>query len=138
MPPLTRDRTNYNLRSGMNITTPQIRTTTYQKSFFPNSIKDWNELDMSARGCPSIDSFKEYQKKNCGFKVNSLFNKYSTKESINQSRIRLGLSGLSSQRHDYNHIDSPKCLSYPVMQHVRTQPTISYYVQLMKNHELTS
>ena len=66
---------------------------------------------MSARGCPSIDSFKEYQKKNSGFKTNPLFNKYSTKESINQTRIRLGLSGLSSQRHDYNHIDSPKCLS---------------------------
>jgi hypothetical protein len=33
-PPLTRDRTVYNLRSGENITTPQIKTATFQKSFF--------------------------------------------------------------------------------------------------------
>jgi hypothetical protein len=110
-PPLTKDRTSYDLRSGMNITTPQMRTTTYQQSYFPKSIKEWNELDMIARGCPSIDSFKELYKKRSGFKSNPLFGKYSSKSAINHTRIRLGLSGLSSQRHDYNHIDNPKCLT---------------------------
>jgi hypothetical protein len=110
-PPLTRDRTSYDLRSGMNITTPQMRTTTYQQSFFPKSIKEWNELDMIARGCPSIDSFKELHKKRNIYKSNPLFRKYSNKSAVNQTRIRLGLSGLSSQRHDYNHIDNPKCLT---------------------------
>ena len=110
-PPLTKERTTYDLRSGMNITTPQMRTTTYQQSYFPKSIKDWNELEMTARACPSIESFKEYHKKRSGFRVNPLFRKYSSKAAINHTRIRLGLSGLSSQRHDYNHIDNPKCLT---------------------------
>ena len=30
--------------------------------------------------------------------------------SINHTRLRLGLSALSAQRFDYNHIDNPKCL----------------------------
>jgi hypothetical protein len=111
MPPLNRDRTSYNLRTGMDITMPQMRNTTYQKSCFPSSIKDWNELEKSARACPSIESFKKYQKKNCPYKSNHLFSKYSTKASINHTKIRLGLSGLSSQRHDYNHIDTPECMN---------------------------
>jgi hypothetical protein len=110
-PPLTKDRTKHDLRSGMNVTTPQTRTTTYQQSYFPKSIKEWNDLEVSVRSCLSIDSFKEHQKKTSGYKSNPLFRKYSTKAAINHTRIRLGLSGLSSQRHDYNHIDDPKCLT---------------------------
>ena len=110
-PPLTRDRTHYNLRSGMDITTPKVRTTTYQRSFFPNSIKEWNELKLTARNSVSIEAFKEYQKKNSGFKSNKLFSRYSGRAAVNHTRIRLGLSGLASQRHDYNHIDDPRCLT---------------------------
>jgi hypothetical protein len=109
-PPLTRDRTIYNLRSGMNITTPQVRTTTYQSSFFPKSINEWNNLELVARQSVSISAFKEYYKKKSGCKPNKLFSKYSTRAAINHTRIRLGLSGLASQRHDYNHIDNPECI----------------------------
>jgi hypothetical protein len=108
-PPLTRDRTTYNLRSGMNISTPQIRTSAYQKSFYPQTITDWNQLDQETREIRSINTFKELQITKCGFKTNKLYQDNSTKAAINHTRIRLGLSGLSSQRCDYNHIDNPKC-----------------------------
>jgi hypothetical protein len=123
-PPLTKDRTTYDLRSGMNITTLHTRTTTYQQSFFPKSIKDWNELEMPARACPSIDSFKEYQKKRSGFKINPLFRKFSSRAATNHTRIRLGLSGLSSQRHDYNLIDNAKCLTC----HARREDAAHYFL----------
>jgi hypothetical protein len=110
-PPLTRDRTAYALRSALNITTPHQRTTTYQKSFYPQTIRDWNSLPRKLRMATSIDTFKEGQKSTTGFKVNTLFHHNSSKAAIDLTRIRLGLSGLSAQRHDYNHIDDPRCLT---------------------------
>jgi hypothetical protein len=108
-PPLTRNRTTYDLRTGMNITQPPQRTTTYQKSYFPQSIRDWNSLNEQTRQSTSIDTFKETLKKTTPSKPNPLFHHNSCKSAINQTRIRLGLSALSSQRFDYNHIDTPKC-----------------------------
>jgi hypothetical protein len=109
-PPLTKDRTSYNLRSGMNITVPQNRTTAYQSSFFPATVKNWNELDKQFREVKTIDTFKDYQKKQSGLITNKLYQKLSNSAATNQTRMRLGLSGLASQRHDYNHIDDPKCV----------------------------
>ena len=109
-PPLTRDRTPYNLRTGSNITMPQQKTSTYQRSYFPQSIKDWNEIALKHREIGTIDAFKEHQKKTCSYKINHLYHLYSTRAAINQTRIRLGLSGLASQRCDYNHIKDPKCI----------------------------
>jgi hypothetical protein len=108
-PPLTQNRTDYNLRTGMNITTPIQKTTTYQKSFFPQSIKDWNNLDVELRQAPSIENFKEKLKSTSNQKPNPLYHHNNNRAAINQTRMRLGLSALSSQRFDYNHIDSPKC-----------------------------
>jgi hypothetical protein len=109
-PPLTRDRTPYNLRTGSNITIPQQKTTTYQNSFFPKSIKDWNEQTKEEREIGTINTYKEHHKKNSGFKVNVLHHLFSSKSATNHTRIRLGLSGLASQRFDYKHITDPKCI----------------------------
>jgi hypothetical protein len=109
-PPLTRDRTPYHLRTGSNITMPQVRTSTYQNSYFPQSINDWNELPMAQREVGTINTFKEYHKKSSGFKINHLYHLYSSKAALNHTRIRLGLSGLAGQRFDYNHIEDPKCI----------------------------
>ena len=115
----------------MNISTPQVRTTTYQSSFFPASIKDWNDLDLEARNSVSIEAFKEYQKKNSGYKTKRLFSRYSNKAAVNHTRIRLGLSGLASQRHDYNHIDDPKCQTC----HARCEDPAHYFL-LCPSYEL--
>jgi hypothetical protein len=108
-PQLTRDRTCYNLRSGMDVTAPQTRTATYQKSFFPQTIKDWNSLGRTVREVENITKFKDHLKTTTGYKTNKLYQHSMSKPAINQTRMRLGLSGLSSQRFDYKHIDDPKC-----------------------------
>ena len=78
---------------------------------YPQSIKEWNGLDPNLKNAKSINAFKDRQKKavNSKFKTNPLFHHSNTKEAINHTRIRLGLSGLAFQRYEYNHIDSPKC-----------------------------
>jgi hypothetical protein len=109
-PPLTRDRTTCNLRTGSNVTMPQIKTSTYQNSYFPQTIKDWNELATKDREVGTIATFKENQKKKLGYKVNHTFHLYSSRAAVNHTRMRLGLSGLASQRFDYKHITDPKCI----------------------------
>ena len=123
-PILTRERTNYDLRSGMNISQPQTKTTTYLKSFFPQTIKDWNTLNNATRTSISISSFKDQLKKSLKLKSNPLFYLNSTRASTHQTRIRLGLSGLSSQRRDYNHIQDPKCQSC----HAKTEDPEHYFL----------
>ena len=81
----------------------------FQKSFFPQSIDDWNKLDTSIRDAKTIETFKENNKKKCKFKVNRLYHQYPSKAVTNHTRMRLGLSGLTFQRFEYNHIDNPKC-----------------------------
>ena len=110
-PPLTRDRTSYTLRSAINITTPQQRTATYQNSFYPQTIKDWNSLSRNLRLATSIDTFKEGLKSMTGCKANPLFHHNSTKSDIDLTRVRLGLSALSAQRFEYKHIKDPRCLN---------------------------
>jgi hypothetical protein len=110
-PPLTRERTTYNLRTSENITIPPQRTSTYQQSFYPHTIKDWNNLDRDIRNSPSVNSFKDKLKKSTGITTNKLYFHDSSKAAINQTRMRLGLSGLSSQCHAYKHIDQPTCLT---------------------------
>ena len=93
----------------MNISIPQQRTSTYQNSFFPKTIKDWNSLDRPSRLLTTTLSFKEFLKKSTTQKTNKLYHHDSSKAAMTHTRMRLGLSGLSSHRHDYNHINNPKC-----------------------------
>ena len=90
---------------------PQQKNTQYKKSFYPQTIDDWNDLNLNIRNSPSISSFKKCLSKLAGSKPNPLFLLNSSTASIIHTRIRLGLSGLSSQRCDYNHINDPKCVS---------------------------
>jgi hypothetical protein len=93
----------------MNITIPPQRTTAYQKSFFPQTIVDWNNLTSDTKHLPSLDSFKDKLKKETNSKPNPLYHHDSSKAAINHTRIRLGLSGLSYHRYNYKHITDPKC-----------------------------
>jgi hypothetical protein len=93
----------------MNITMPPLRTTTYQKYFFPQTITDWNNLDNGTKNLPSLNSFKDNLKKTSSPKPNPLFHHDCSKAAINHTRIRLGLSGLSAHRFNYNHIQDPSC-----------------------------
>ena len=80
------------------------------RTLFPQTIKDWNSLEQPVRELITLDAFKEYHNKNLGYSNNHLYHHNSSRAAMNHTRIRLGLSGLSSQKHDYNHINNPKCL----------------------------
>jgi hypothetical protein len=45
------------------------------------------------------------------YPINKLYHHDSSRAAIHHTRLRLGLSGLSSHRCDYNHINDPACPS---------------------------
>jgi hypothetical protein len=108
-PPLVGAVHNYNLRNVEDITSPMGRKAGYINSFMPSAIKLWNGLDRKIRSRTSIDSFKYHLKKAKNKKQNKLYPKFNGPKAINHTRMRMGLSGLKSQRHDYNHVPDSKC-----------------------------
>jgi hypothetical protein len=101
--------TNYNLRNADNIILPQGRLSSYFNSYMPSSIRLWNNLDLSIKNRPSLDSFKYHIKKSKSIKKIKLYSKFNGMKAIYHTHIRLGLSGLKAQRHDYKHVLHPTC-----------------------------
>jgi hypothetical protein len=109
VPPLVGEISAYNLRNAENISLPAGKKTGYINSYMPSSVRAWNCLDASIKGRQSIDSFKYYLKKARSRKKNNLYAKFNGAKAINHTRMRMGLSGLQAQRHDYNHVPIPRC-----------------------------
>ena len=78
--------------------------TGYFNSFFPSLIRLWNKLDRTIKGRESLDSFKYHLKKAKCRAKHKLYSRFNGAQAVNHTRMRLGLSGLKSQRHDYNHV----------------------------------
>jgi hypothetical protein len=108
-PSLVGERNNYNLRNAEDIEIPLGRKTGYFNSFFPNTIRLWNNLDRSIKNRDSLESFKYHLKKAKCRKRNKLYSKFNGSKAVNHTRMRLGLSGLKAQRYEYNHVPNPTC-----------------------------
>ena len=54
---LTIYKIHYNLTSGMNISTPQMHTSSYEAPFL-QTIANWSGLDMHTKESKSIEQFK--------------------------------------------------------------------------------
>ena len=46
------------LRNRVNIDVPMARLNIYANSFFPHTLKSWNDLDNGVNNLPSVDAFK--------------------------------------------------------------------------------
>ena len=107
LPQSTAQRHGHNIRSKENITQIKTKTSQTQNSFFPSSIKSWNELTIEKRGAGSLEAFKD------GFKLDKVNKDHldtGTREGqILLARLRLGNSDLNSNLYNINLSESPKC-----------------------------
>ena len=62
IPKKTQDRTTYNLRSSQELSQPTARTTLYQNSFIPFTLKVWNNL-QEAKNSTNLLAFKSWLNK---------------------------------------------------------------------------
>ena len=109
IPGIVNENVNYNLRNKNNIMMPKSKKNYFLKSFIPSSIKIWNETKLEIRQAISTEALKNMLKSTYCNTSYSLLLMHDGKGAINQSRIRMGLSALNSQRKKYHFIDDSKC-----------------------------
>ena len=90
------------LRNRNNNAFPPIRTERYANSFFPSTIKEWQNLSEEAKSKPSVQSFKKYLndfKRPAGNSVFAIRDKFGIKLL---TKIRVNFSDLRDHRFNHN------------------------------------
>ena len=89
---------------------PFIRKEIFSKSFFPNTIRQWNNLSSDIKGSDSEKSFKNKLKIIYGPKeANKLFVYGHGRSTTDYCRMRLGLSHLRIHLFNYYLINTLFC-----------------------------
>ena len=103
------DGTRYNLRN-RRANIPFARTERYENSFFPYSIKSWNNLGDEAKSKCSVQSFKKYLNVNIRPPGRSFFGVRDTFGIKLLTKIRVTFSDLRDHRFNHNfNCPTPTC-----------------------------
>ena len=98
------------LRMTNRITIPFSRTIKHRNSFFPSTLKLWNELASNLADSPSLNTFKNaLYNYPCHVSNHRVFNSLNGFYASMLTQIRLGLSNLRSQLFNYFLCDNPFC-----------------------------
>ena len=109
IPGFVQDRTGYLLRNRLNLDIPLARVNVYGHSFFPTTIKLWNDLEAGLKSLPSLAAFKAKHKRDLPTK-NPLFFIGGRLESAIHARMRIGNSPLNYDLSKILHVvPSPLC-----------------------------
>ncbi len=98
----------YRLRNDADIPLINTRTTLYQASFLPSTIREWNLLPLNVRASPTLHSFKSQ----LNAKLRKPPSYYSTGDRQGQillTRIRLGCSSLNFDLFRKSIVPSSSC-----------------------------
>jgi hypothetical protein len=99
----------YELRNADDIPGVRTRTATFQNSFYPKTIREWNSLDPEIRQMPSVQSFKA-KLKETKHKPPDWFYAGDRRWAIIHARLRLLCSSLNDHLYSQLHVvDSPEC-----------------------------
>jgi len=107
-PQLTQTRHDYMLRN-INIEPILTHKTYYYMSFFPSTIRLWNQEDRYIKTANSLNTFKSRLKNKYNIDFNKLYLWHLGASAIYHSRLRLGLSGLNQHRKRYHFILEGSC-----------------------------
>lgn len=108
VPPLTHETNRYNLRNANDIRNFHANTNLYYNSFFPSTIRAWNNLSEETKQVTTVSAFK-YRLNSDLQKPPKYFNAGSRIGQILHSRIRLECSSLGSHLYMKNIIPDPSC-----------------------------
>jgi len=99
----------YQLRNVMNYPIPRTRTSSFQRSFLPQTISDWNDLDPDVRLCNSLESFTNELDKHRS-PPPTWYSMGDRCLNIFHSRLRMLCSPLNDHLYSLIHVvDQPNC-----------------------------
>ena len=108
VPPRVQDATSRNLRNANDFRNFRTNTNLFYESFFPSTIRAWNELPDGIKTSPSVASFK--------FRLNrelrkppKYFNTGTRQGQILHARLRMECSSLNAHLHKKNTVPSSSC-----------------------------
>ena len=96
------------LRNRNNLTQFQCRTEKFRKSFFPDGIRLWNNLDERLRSSNDISEFKS-NLPDVNTKSPELFNYGERRLNIIHTQLRLQCSNLKAHLFSLHVVDDPQC-----------------------------
>ena len=100
--------TSYNLRNSNHFQNYRVNTNLFLNSFFPATIRAWNNLPAEVKDAPSVAAFKSRLNKDLN-KPPSYYNTGIGIGQILQARLRLGCSSLNADLSRKNIVPSPTC-----------------------------
>ena len=98
--------THYSLRTSDNIPCFNTKHSFFKNSFFPSTIIEWNNLDLTLRKCDSFNVFKKEILKFIRPSSNSFYNCHNPVGITYITRIGLGLSHLREHKFKHSFQDS--------------------------------
>ena len=100
----------YNLRNADAVPGVRARTTTFQNSFYPRTVREWNSLDADLRHAPTVSSFRMKLNKDTKAKPPDWFYIGERKWGVHHARLRMMCSSLNDHLYSQLHvIDDPMC-----------------------------
>ena len=107
----TTETPSFNTRRPFNLTHFQARTDLFDRSFFPSTVRLWNQLPLDTRNSASLQSFKSklYKPISRPVKFPHLFNFGNRFIAIQHTRLRLGASPLNSHLFKIGVKQVPSC-----------------------------
>ena len=108
LPPLVGDANPYNLRNSDHIQPFRTRTNIFYNSFFPSTVRAWNNLPEEIRNANTVNSFKNNLQRN-RLVPPKYFNAGSRLGQILHARLRMECSTLNAHLYRKNIVPSPSC-----------------------------
>ena len=121
----------YQTRSGDKFLHMCCRTKYFANSFFPYTIKEWNDLSPEIRKSVSYEVFKNSLLKFIRPSPNSLFNVSDSLGIKLLTRLRLGLSHLREHKFNHNFLDTINSLCPCSLE---SESTTHFFSALPKPH----
>lgn len=108
LPNRIQDTSSYNLRNNQDFQIPFTRLCSFESSFYPSSLRLWNNLELQIRNSPPLSHFKNCIKKTCKIVRNYSFEGERV-SSILLTRIRHNCSSLNADLFRVNIVLNPMC-----------------------------
>ena len=108
IPPHINETIDYPLRNADHFQNFRSNSNLFHESFFPSTIRAWNNLPNEIKESTSVSAFKFQSNKNLP-KPRKYFNVGSRLGQVLQARLRMECSALNADLYRKNIVNSPSC-----------------------------
>ena len=108
IPPTVQETTRYSLRNSDHIQNYRTNTNLFLDSYFPSTIRAWNNLPTEIKNATSLSIFKSLLNRNMP-RPPKYFNAGHRIGQILHARLRMGCSSLNSDLYRKHIVASPSC-----------------------------